>query len=216
MAPNPNRMTIFFPTMLTCLIVKSPMENTAYKIFSKIIPVAKFPLGSEAREAKAQMLGERIFRLVVYVTCVALLYKVLLQEDCDFLHVYLGGSSELPLYYKNYPCLSVPEYLDDFYIFKLSYHLYELGFCILLQRNRPDFPEYVLHHLMTWSLIFFSYSLNMTSLGSIVMLVHDITDLTVTIFKLTIDITPIAIQTTSYVIMLVTWVYFRLWFFPFY
>lgn len=69
---------------------------------------------------------------------------------------------------------------------------------------------------MTWSLIFFSYSLNMTSLGSIVMLVHDVTDLTVTIFKLSIDITPIAIQATSYGIMLLSWVYFRLWFFPFY
>jgi hypothetical protein len=67
---------------------------------------------------------------------------------------------------------------------------------------------------MTWSLIFFSYSLSMTSLGCIVMLVHDVTDLAVTLFKLTIDITPIAIQAFTYVQMLVSWVYFRLWFFP--
>lgn len=78
MASNPNRLMIFIPTIITCIVVKNPMESTGYKIFNKIIPVAKFPLGSEAREAKAQMLGERIFRLVVNVTCVALLYKVLL------------------------------------------------------------------------------------------------------------------------------------------
>ena len=52
----------------------------------RIIPKGKFPVGSEVRAAKAKMLGERIFRFVVYVTCVALLYKILLQEDCDFLH----------------------------------------------------------------------------------------------------------------------------------
>jgi hypothetical protein len=46
---------------------------------------------------------------------------------------------------------------------------------------------------MTWSLIFFSYSLNMLPMGCIVMLVHDVTDLGVTLFKLTIDVTHIYI-----------------------
>ena len=48
------------------------------------------------------------------------------------------------------------------------------------------------------------------------MLVHDVTDLAVTIFKLTIDITPIYIQGASYGGMLIAWMYFRLWFFPVY
>ena len=196
------------------MIVKTPMESTAFEIFMRILPQKKFPLDSEGRRAKAEMLGERIFRLVINVTCSALLYKILLQEDCDFLHSYLGGTVDVPLYYKNYPCGNSPEYLNDFYVFKLSYHMYELVYCLAYQRKRPDFPEYVLHHLMTWSLIFFSYSLSMTSLGCIVMLVHDVTDLAVTLFKLTIDITPIAIQAITYVQMLVSWVYFRLWFFP--
>ena len=43
---------------------------------------------------------------------------------------------------------------------------------------------------MTWSLIFFSYSLNMLPIGAAVMVLHDITDLAVTLFKLTTDITP--------------------------
>lgn len=46
------------------------------------------------------------------------------------------------------------------------------------------------------------------------MLVHDVTDLSVTLFKMTIDITPLAIQAFFYGQMLVSWVYFRLWFFP--
>lgn len=190
------------------------METTATDIFMRSIPQTKFPIGSDIRRTKAEMLGERIFRIVVNVTSVALLYKILLQEDCDFLHIFLGGTTDAPMYYKNYPCISKPEYLDDFYVFKLSYHLYELVYCLIFQRKRSDFPEYVLHHLITGSLIFFSYSLNMLSLGSVVMLVHDITDLTVTIFKLCIDITPVAVQLVSYLSMLVSWIYYRLWFFP--
>jgi ceramide synthetase len=92
--------------------------------------------------------------------------------------------------------------------------MYELVYSILFHRARADFPEYVLHHLMTWSLIFFSYSLNMLPMGCVVMLVHDVTDLSVTLFKLTIDVTPIYVQGFTYCSMLVSWIYFRLWFFP--
>lgn len=99
-------------------------------------------------------------------------------------------------------------------MFKLSYHLYELFYTLFLHRARPDFPEYVLHHLMTFSLIFFSYSLNKLPIGAAVMILHDLTDLNVTIFKLTVDITPVFVQALFYGSMIVSWVYFRLWYFP--
>jgi hypothetical protein len=136
------------------------------------------------------MLGERVFRLFVNIGCVAFLLKVMHQDDCDFMDVRIGGSSQRALFFADFPCQKIPKYLDSFYVFKISYHLYELGYTIVKQRNRSDFPEYVLHHLMTWSLIFFSYSLNMLPVGAAVMVLHDITDLAVTLFKLTTDITP--------------------------
>jgi ceramide synthetase len=67
---------------------------------------------------------------------------------------------------------------------------------------------------MTWALIFFSYSLNMLPIGAAVMILHDVTDLTVTLFKLTCDIFPVVIGISFYGLMIVGWVYFRLWFFP--
>ena len=75
---NPNRFAIFVPTILALIIVKRPIENTAYEVFQRIIPTKKFPLGSELRKDKSVMLGDRIFKLVINVTCVALLYKILL------------------------------------------------------------------------------------------------------------------------------------------
>ena len=94
--------------------------------------------------------------------------------------------------------------------------MYELFYSVIFQRSRSDFPEYFLHHLMTWSLIFFSYSLNMLPMGSIVMLVHDVTDLTVTLFKLTVDVTHFIVQIITYASLLSSWIYFRIWFFPCY
>ena len=60
------------------IIVKSPLERFSTEIFQRVLPTKKFPIGSEIRNSKAQMLGERIFKLVINVTVVALLYKILL------------------------------------------------------------------------------------------------------------------------------------------
>ncbi len=139
------------------------------------------------------MLGERIYKLMINLFCVLSIFLIMRREDCDFMDIRVGGRTERPLYFKNYPCQKLPAYLDEFYLFKLAYHLYELGYTMLKQRQRPDFPEYMLHHFMTWALIFFSYSVNMIPIGAAVMILHDVTDLTVTIFKLTIDVTSIYI-----------------------
>lgn len=213
-ASNPNREIIFSLTMLILFLLKERIEMRSVQFFQKYLPEGKFPIGSDARASKANMLGERIFKLLVSLFCISSLYKIMLQEDCDFLDVRVGGRISKALYFVNYPCQQIPAYLDGFYVFKLSYHLYELGYTILNQRSRSDFPEYVLHHLMTWSLIFFSYSLNMLPIGAAVMILHDLTDFAVTMFKITIDVTPQPVQAFFYGSMIVSWIYLRLWFFP--
>ena len=131
MEPNPNTLAIACPTVLMLLLVKRPIERYSYEIFLSIVPEKKFPLESDSRRQKAEMLGERTFRFIIYVGSVCLLYKILLQEDCYFLSTYIGGTTENPVYYPNYPCISKPRYLDDFYVLKLSYHLYELLYCVI-------------------------------------------------------------------------------------
>jgi len=213
-ASNPNKELIMGITMVALFMLKERIEGFSTKLFDRYLPEGKFPLGSDARKSKSNMLGERIFKWIISLFCIGSLYKIMLQDDCDFLDVRVGGRIQRPLYYNNYPCQKIPAYLDGFYVFKLTYHLYELGYTILKQRSRSDFPEYVLHHLMTWSLIFFSYSLNMLPIGAAVMILHDLTDFAVTMFKITIDVTPFFVQVSFYISMIVSWVYLRLWYFP--
>lgn len=104
--------------------------------------------------------------------------------------------------------------MDNFYLFKLSYHFYELGHTLVLDIKRIDFVEYVLHHFLTFTLILFSYSVGYLPIGAAVMILHDVTDLGASIFKLVVDITPTFVEVTGYLLMLVPWIYFRLWFFP--
>ena len=84
----------------------------------------------------------------------------------------------------------MPEHLQEFYIYKFTYHLIDLVKVGIEHRSRSDFKEYFLHHLLTAALVFFSYILHFMPVGSAVMLCHDVTDLAVSLFKLTVDVTP--------------------------
>ncbi len=159
------------------------------------------------------MLGERVYRFLGYATRTPILYMIMKQSN--FLDVALGGTNPRPLYFENYPCQPLPPYLDEFYIFKISFHLYELFHTLLLDRQRDDFPEYVLHHMMTWALIHFSYATNIIPVGAAIMLIHDASDIPVTVLKLVVDITNKQIEVFVFVILFTSWCYLRLWVFPF-
>ena len=184
----------------------------ARALFLRILPEKKFPFGSKVREDKAEMIAERMYKLFVYtISSIGILFVL---KKGGFLHVLLLGDQEDPQYYPNYPCTKMPSFLDDIYVLKLTYHLYELIYTLIYFRNRRDFPEYILHHIITMVLIVFSYSLNLLTLGSVLMLLTDTTDWFVCLFKLTVDITQRKVENTTYCLMLISWVYLRIWFFP--
>lgn len=104
--------------------------------------------------------------------------------------------------------------MDDLYIIKFSYHLYEQVYAVIFQSGRRDFAEIFLHHMLTILLIFFSYSVNYTGFGASIMLIHDITDTIVSLFKLSADITRTWFQAFTYFLMFSGWIYFRLYILP--
>lgn len=212
---NENRELVFFVTMIVLAIGKHPLENSSKNLFIKIITEKRFPLNSEARRSKAQMMGERVFKVTVNIMFLGVLYKIMSGEDCDFFDTRVGGRMDHPLYFNNHPCQKIPKFLDSFYIVKIAYHCYELISTMMFDMKRPDFPEYMLHHFLTFALILFSYSVNYLPIGAAVMFLHDVTDLTTTIFKLVCDVTPDLIQILAYLSMTIGWAYFRLWYFPF-
>lgn len=74
----------------------------------KVIPENKFPLGSEGRQQKADMLGERIFKLIHNIFCVVSLFYIMKRPDCEFHDVRILGNQEHALFFHNYPCQKLP------------------------------------------------------------------------------------------------------------
>lgn len=186
MQSNPYFMELFFGMMAIQLLVQFPVQMIAKSLFMSMLP-DKFPRGSKIRLERAEMMAERVYKLFIYSMTTGCFFFVLKQSN--FYHKYLWGDKEDPKYFENYPCQKLPRYLDDIYVIKLAYHVYELVYTLLFQYDRRDFPEYILHHIVTMVLILFSYSVNFLPIGAIVFIVHDFPDCFVSFFKICSDVT---------------------------
>ena len=91
---NPNFWTLFFGTWVVVVAVMVPVQAVAKSLFMKALPVDKFPLKSKAREIKATMVSERVFRFFVYSTTSIILFWLLKQSN--FLDKRLMGTEEDP------------------------------------------------------------------------------------------------------------------------
>jgi hypothetical protein len=92
--PNPDKHLIFGLTILILFLLKDRIELNSANFFnaSSVVPYKKFPQDSEARKSKSHMLGERVFKLIVNVFCVGFLLKIMMQPDCDFMDIRIGGN----------------------------------------------------------------------------------------------------------------------------
>lgn len=173
----------------------------------------KYPIGSKLRALKADNTSEKVYKTFIYMIFSIMLFFVLKQSS--FLDVLFMGNEANPQYWINYPCQPIPNYLDDLYIVKLAYHGYDMLEGLIYHRNKRDFSEMTIHHIVTVSLILFSYATNYLPYGSIIMLLHDVSDVFVSAFKSSLDVASPPTFITTYVLMVVSWIYFRLYYFPF-
>lgn len=92
-ATNPLKLQISLATVGALALFKYPIERGARALFQRSLPKGKFPQGSTLRESKAEMLGERVFKLIINVVCVVSLLKIMTGDDCDFMDVRIGGTN---------------------------------------------------------------------------------------------------------------------------
>jgi hypothetical protein len=161
-----------------------------------------------------KFMSERLIKLVLYFTSTSILFYIMKQST--FLHTYLWGNNPMPEYFVSFPCQALPKYLDDFYVMKIAFCVFDLVKSLMFDTKRRDFPEFFFHHLVTLSLVLFSYSINMLSAGAVILLTHDIGDVVVSFFKLCADTTTPRITIGSFILVLVYWAYFRLFYFPYF
>ncbi len=90
---------------------------------------------------------------------------------------------------------------------QLGYHLQSLVFAVVLGAK----PEMYLHHVVTVVLVYISWIWGFDRIGTVVFFLHDVPDITGYVMKAIVECKLQTVyQITGWLVLVVTWGYFRL------
>ncbi|GBF89705.1 LAG1 longevity assurance [Raphidocelis subcapitata] len=84
---------------------------------------------------------------------------------------FWAGATQVPLNYY------VPLKHALFYHIQIGFYLQAVPFLMFIEVRRKDWAESFAHHIVTLGLMYYSYYVNFTRPGVIVMLLHDVSDI---------------------------------------
>jgi len=173
--------------------------------------VCKEKNNEELRQAKTLKACNSLYKGFYFITVTIWGYYVL--KDAKYLPWTLLGHGNLQYLRENYPIHSWPEGLRPYYLGTMGYHVHQL-FSHALHPIRNDFVEMMLHHIVTLFLYGFSYLINMTAGGLVIMFLHDWADVFTSFVRCFTETTLISFTLISAFGMTVSWAYTRLVIFP--
>ncbi|CAG9330162.1 unnamed protein product [Blepharisma stoltei] len=166
------------------------------------------------RTTRAEKLVESLFKALYFTFSVVFGYWV--AKDSYFLSWKLGGKGDVNLMWTDFPFQSTETfpYIREYLMIQLGYHTQ--SFIVhILSKPRNDFMEMLLHHSLTICLLTSGYLMNYVVMSHLVLFVHDIPDLFVYLTRIFMDTKHKNITFLSYIGIMISWAYLRLYIYPF-
>jgi len=206
------------------VLVLGPLFVIAHRIcqvmmtsVARAVIIRKSSWTAKAYEHKLTRFGSAIFKFVFFsVFSAYFFFTVLLDADWMPPILFGGGST------KN--CWGegragdtqheVGTYLSHFYMLALAYHLSEVVFQIIYERDKPDLAEMLCHHVTTLFLVFTSFLANFVRIGTLVLFVHYVSDIPIYGAKIFVDTSCKMIAFLFLLGCILSWGFLRLYVFP--
>jgi hypothetical protein len=99
---NPKKFVLLISTIVIQVLVQVPVMGVSRKLFMISLPHKTFPLGSKMRLSKADMLAERVYKLIIHTATLISMFFIL--KNSSYLHRNLLGDQDSVAYFANYPC----------------------------------------------------------------------------------------------------------------
>ncbi|KAI7862998.1 TLC domain-containing protein [Spinellus fusiger] len=113
-------------------------------------------------------------------------------------------------FWRSYPVTEASKAFKYYYLLQFAYWLQQI-FVLQIEAPRKDYRELVAHHIATIVLIGFSYLFNFMRIGNAVFVCMDLPDSLLALAKALNYVIPGTICNITFVLMLISWLYTRVY-----
>ena len=213
----PTVYEIFYCTIIMTigiLIPKLILEKIIYSFTEPILLEKYFTPNFIHEKEKAKRKISIYFVKFLHYFALSLYSYFYIYIKMDFFPKELGGYGDLNKMYskgiKSFHFFDRPYGFDLHYLFNLSYTYADLICVLFIYDGQTDFLAMIFHHFCTISCILFSYYNHFSSLGSLILFLHNVSDIVVYFCRSTIYIKiPEIIKKIEGPILLFCFIYFR-------
>ncbi|XP_010908537.1 ASC1-like protein 3 isoform X1 [Elaeis guineensis] len=163
-------------------------------------------INDEARCSKIAKCSESMWKLTYYAGVQLWVLLIIKQEP---------WSLDTKKYFKGWPNQELKPSLMLFYMCQCGFYIYSIGALIAWETRRKDFFIMMSHHVITSILIGYSYITRFFRIGTIILALHDTSDVFLEAAKLFKYSEKETAASVVFGLFAVSWLLLRLIYFPF-
>ncbi|KNA24599.1 hypothetical protein SOVF_014130 [Spinacia oleracea] len=160
----------------------------------------------EATQAKIIKCSESLWKLIYYATIEASILCIIYDEP------WFRDTKE---YFRGWPDQELKLPLKVFYMCQCGFYIYSIAALLTWETRRKDFAVMMSHHVITVLLIGYSYATSFFRIGSIILVLHDASDVFMEAAKIFKYSEKELAASVFFGLFAVSWLTLRLIFFPF-
>ncbi|XP_075485094.1 ASC1-like protein isoform X1 [Primulina tabacum] len=200
---------LFFPAV-RFFLDRFVFEKAARRlIFGKGMQVVKNE--SQQQKKKVHKFKESAWKCIYYLSAEILALSVTHDEPWfkNTKYFWLGPGNQ------TWPDQKYKMKLKALYMYAGGFYTYSIFALIFWETRRSDFGVSMGHHVATCILIIFSYVSRFARVGSIVLALHDASDVFLEVGKMSKYSGAEALASVSFVLFVLSWILLRLIYYPF-
>ncbi|CAN8253678.1 unnamed protein product [Cochlearia groenlandica] len=200
---------LFFPS-IRFLLDRFVFEKVGkYLICGKAIDKKK--VTNLKNNIKIRKFKESAWKCIYYLSAEILALSITYNEPwcTDTLYFWIGPGDQI------WPNLQMKIKLKFLYMFAAGFYTYSIFALVFWETRRSDFGVSMGHHITTLVLIVLSYFCSLSRAGSVILALHDASDVFLEVGKMSKYSGAERIASVSFVLFALSWVVLRLIYFPF-
>ncbi|XP_060214979.1 ASC1-like protein [Lycium barbarum] len=200
---------LFFPTV-RFLLDRFVFEKVARRlIFGKGQEVIK--IETDERRKKIRKFKESAWKCIYFLSAEAFALLVTYNEPwfTNTKYFWVGPGDQ------TWPDQKYKSKLKALYMYAGGFYAYSIFALIFWETRRSDFGVSMSHHVATAILIALSYIIRFARVGSVVLALHDASDIFLEIGKMSKYSGAEALASSSFILFVLSWIILRLIYYPF-